>query len=55
MDEEFPLLIPEKELITKIEIKKEIELIEKPKEKVVFKEEKNDFQKALEYYKGIDC
>ena len=42
-------------MVTKVEIKKEIELVEKPKEKVVFKEEKSEFLKALEYYKGIDC
>ncbi len=53
--EEFPILTPEKEMVTKVEIRKEVELIEKPKEKVVFKVEKNEFHQALEFYKGIDC
>ncbi len=53
--EEFPILTPEKEMVTKVEIRKEVELIEKPKEKIVFKVEKNEFHQALEFYKGIDC
>jgi hypothetical protein len=55
METAFPILSPEKEVVTRVEIKKEIELVEKQKEKVIFKEEKGDFQKALDYYKGIDC
>ena len=41
--EDFPILSPEKEMITKIEVWKEIEKNEQPKEKVVFKVEKSDF------------
>lgn len=43
MMEDFPILSPEKEMVTKVEIRKEVELIEKPKEKVVFKVEKSEF------------